>query len=159
MHSKGPVSPAESTVPPTCLRFYVLDDEPVIGESITRALTNRGMTGSYFTEADRLLAETARRPPDLIVLDLTLKGADAAWIMLRLEALGYRGRLLLMSGWLEAALRDGLRFGQTCRLSMLPPLVKPFRLNELYERVAVMLQACAQCQSEPRHCAARVRLM
>ncbi len=66
---------------------------------------------------------------------------------------------LLMSGWLEAALKDGLRFGEACGLVHLPLLVKPFRLNELFERIAMMLHVCARCVAAPAQSAGRVRAL
>ena len=129
------------------LRFLVLDDEAAIAQLVTRALVTCGMTGEGFTDPAVFVAETARCAPELIVLDLSLGGTDACAVMRQLAALGYGGKVLLMSGWLDAALRESEQIGASCGLSVLEPLPKPFRLYDLYRRVATLQHSCPECRS------------
>jgi len=134
-----------------CVRrveFSVVDDEADIAHLVARALSACGMAGCWFTEPAAFLAEAARKAPNLVVLDLSLRGSDACAVMRQLAALRYRGSVLLMSGWLDAALRESERVGTACGLSMLEPLPKPFRLDDLYLRVARVAQVCASCRSQ-----------
>jgi len=143
-----------------CVRrveFSVVDDEADIAHLVARALSACGMAGCWFTEPAAFLAEAARKAPNLVVLDLSLRGSDACAVMRQLAALRYRGSVLLMSGWLDAALRESERVGTACGLSMLEPLPKPFRLADLYQRTAQILHACAKCRLPARDCAAHAQ--
>lgn len=131
-------------------RALVLDDEPNVGAIVCKALAAAGLQPQFFQSVTPFLVELKKTCPELVVLDLALGSTDAVEVIRKLEALQYSGRVLLISGHDEATLKDindiGLRHG----LRMLTPLRKPFRANELKDRLATeVLIAPAGAASKP----------
>ena len=56
----------------------VVDDEPTIGEVVSRYLRARGLRDARGAEAARGAGRGAERAPDLIVLDLMLPGSTGS---------------------------------------------------------------------------------
>jgi two-component system cell cycle response regulator len=136
-----PRSPAPSelaaTQPPLPATAYVLDDEAEIGALLGKVLGACGIESRQFTESEPFLAELESKPPDLIVLDLSLGQSDAVEIIRHLEILKYRGKVLLISGRDEATLSEIAQIGERHGLAMLAPLRKPFRPADLRQRLAI----------------------
>lgn len=120
----------------TGILAYVLDDEPSVAEIVSHALTKAAAKACPFTDPVWFMMRTRACPPDLVVLDLSLGGTNAVEIMRQLEILDYRGKVLLMSGRFDGALHEAERIGGLLGLAMLTPLLKPFRLADLAQRVA-----------------------
>jgi len=73
--------------------------------------------------------------PELIVLDLALGQSDAVEVVRYLEVMKYSGKVLLMSGHDPSMLSEIEEIGRSHGLDMLPSLHKPFRVNELKDRL------------------------
>jgi len=110
---------------------YVLDDEAQIGALVCATLTANNIATRQFTHPIQFLEELKVSPPDLVVLDLSLGQSDAVEVIRQLEALKYKGRVLLMSGRDQATLAEITQIGKRRGLAMLPPLHKPFRAGDL----------------------------
>jgi len=138
----------------------VLDDEVRVGTVVCKALTIAGLTARQFADPLQFLTELKLSPPELVVLDLALGETDAIEIIRKLEVLKFRGRILLISGRHEAALKEIEKIGQSHGLNMLPPLQKPFRVAELKSRLeavpALVRSAKATGQPGPETPAAAV---
>ena len=119
-----------------CGSAFVLDDEPQVGALVGKVLETCGIAARQFTAPEPFLEELKSAPPELIVLDLSLGQSDAVEVIGHLEALSYRGKVLLISGRDLEALEDTARIGTAHGLSMLPPLQKPFRPRDLQQRLA-----------------------
>lgn len=114
---------------------FVLDDEARVGAVVCKALAMTGLAPRQFTNPFQFLAELKLSEPDLVVLDLALGETDAIEIIRKLEVLKFKGRILLISGRHEAALKEIEQIGRSHGLEMLPPLQKPFRFAELKARL------------------------
>jgi EAL domain-containing protein (putative c-di-GMP-specific phosphodiesterase class I)/FixJ family two-component response regulator len=123
-------SPAQ-TVP----RAYVLDDEPGVCAFVCDVLSRNGFLAVQFSTMPSLVERLAVEPSEILVLDLSLGQSDAVEVMQHLERLGYRGKVLLISGRDGDTLREIQHIGRSRGLSMLPPLGKPFRAAELKQRI------------------------
>jgi CheY-like chemotaxis protein len=89
---------------------YVLDDEGPVGTLVSRMLSSLGYVPMTFTEMPQCLQQlkeaTEYSKPALLVLDLALGKHDAVDVFDQLKALGFKGRLLLMSGVDETTLNE-----------------------------------------------------
>lgn len=115
----------------------VLDDEAQIGAFVCKALTSAGFTAKQYTDPLQFLLQVQRFAPDLIILDLALGRSDAVDVMRKLDTLKYAGSVLLVSGRDEATLNQIEQIGRARGLIMLPSLQKPFRIDELRQRVQI----------------------
>jgi EAL domain-containing protein (putative c-di-GMP-specific phosphodiesterase class I) len=102
---------------------------------LSKMLGALGVDNRHFVDPPPFLAEMEAASPDLILLDLALGQSDAIDLIRRLEALEYRGRVLLVSGKDVTILNEAERIGRAHGLWMLPPLQKPVRLGELQRRI------------------------
>jgi len=124
----------ESAVQPAAARAFVLDDELRIATMVGKVLEAGGFAARNFTAIPQFLAELKSDAPELLVLDLSLGESNVVEIIHRLEACGYAGKVLLISGRDETTLCDIARIGAHHGLSMLPPLKKPFRPADVRQR-------------------------
>ena len=113
----------------------ILDDDPTVGLVLCKMLSALDVANRHFVDPLAFLAEARGCPPDLILLDLALGQSDAIDLIRKLEALQYRGRVLLVSGKDVTILNEAERIGRAHGLWMLPPLQKPVRMGELRGRL------------------------
>ncbi|HEY4264301.1 MAG TPA: EAL domain-containing response regulator [Micropepsaceae bacterium] len=119
----------------TMPRAYVLDDEAEIRAFVCEVLRRNGFHAVQFSTMPSLVEQLAVEPSEVLILDLALGQSDAVEVMQHLERLGYRGKILLISGRDGDILRDIQNIGRSRGLSMLPPLGKPFRAGDLKQRL------------------------
>jgi EAL domain-containing protein (putative c-di-GMP-specific phosphodiesterase class I) len=119
------------------LNAYVLDDEVQVGKVVCQMLVATGFLPRQFTSPAPFLAALGESTPELIVLDLALGQSDAIEIMRRLEAVGYTGKVLLISGHDETMLAEVAQIGERRGFVMLEPLTKPFRIGDFKKRLAI----------------------
>ncbi len=119
---------------------YVLDDESAVGTLVSRMLSSLGYVPLTFTEVPQCLQQlkdaTEYSKPSLLVLDLALGKHDAVDVFDQLKALGFKGKLLLMSGVDETTLNEVQKICTSRGLPAFPPLKKPFRIDALKERLS-----------------------
>ena len=114
----------------------VVDDEPTIGDVVSRYLERAGYDTRIARDGPSAVAAAAERRPDLVVLDLMLPGLDGLEVMRRLRD-GDRRRpavVLLTARGEEADRIAGLRLGAD------DYVVKPFSPAELVARVDAVLR-------------------
>ncbi len=114
----------------------VVDDEPTIGEVVSRYLERAGYRTRVAPDGARALELVADQRPDLVVLDLMLPGIDGLEVMRRLrEQQRERIALILLTAKGEESDRViGLRLGAD------DYVVKPFSPAELVARVDAVLR-------------------
>ncbi len=140
-------------MPDNSRKAYVLDDVAAIGAVVCRVLETCGHQATAFSDPETFLSALEASPPDLAILDLALGRSDAIEVMRKLEALRYQGDIVLMSGRSSEILSEINQIGISRGLSMLPPLDKPFRpeevkarLRSVPERKQVAVRTGSQCQ-------------
>jgi EAL domain-containing protein (putative c-di-GMP-specific phosphodiesterase class I)/FixJ family two-component response regulator len=121
------------------LLAYVLDDEVQIGDFVCAVLCASGCVAKQFGDTQSFLAAVKVHDPDLTIVDLALGHSDAVEVIRLLETIKYRGRVLLISGRDEGTLAEIRQIGERRGLVMLPPLKKPFRAEDLKNRVKNLL--------------------
>lgn len=116
--------------------ILVVDDEPIIGEVVSRYLERAGYAARVAGDGVQALQLAAEQTPDLVVLDIMLPGLDGLEVMRRLQQVE-RTSVILLTAKSEAADRIvGLQRGAD------DYVIKPFSPGELVARVdAVMRRA------------------
>jgi two-component system, OmpR family, response regulator ResD len=113
----------------------VVDDEPTIGEVVSRYLKHAGYETRVAEDGLEALEAVAERAPDLIVLDLMLPGLDGLEVMRRVRADDRASAIILLTAKGEESDRIiGLRLGAD------DYVVKPFSPAELVARVDAVLR-------------------
>ena len=114
----------------------VVDDEDQVRHFVAAVLAEAGvevLEASGASEAMQLLAERDE-PLALLLSDVVMKGTSGPELARRLIAEGRVQRVMFMSGYTGPALRE-----QLADLAAVPLIQKPFRSDELLERVRAAL--------------------
>jgi two-component system response regulator ResD len=114
----------------------VVDDEPTIGDVVSRYLQRAGFETRVALDGQQAIAINAERSPDLVILDIMLPGLDGLEVMRRLQQSeqGCPAVILLTARGEEADRIAGLRRGAD------DYVVKPFSPGELVARVQAVLR-------------------
>ena len=114
--------------------ILIVDDEPTIGEVVSRYLERAGYEARVAGDGREALQLAGDRRPDLVVLDLMLPGMDGLEVMRRLRE-RERVAVILLTAKGEASDRvNGLRLGADDYVA------KPFSPAELVARVDAVLR-------------------
>jgi DNA-binding response OmpR family regulator len=114
----------------------VVDDEPTLGEVVSRYLQRAGYDTRVAADGNAAIAAAGESRPDLVVLDLMLPGLDGLEVMRRIREQD-RDRIaviLLTAKGEESDRVIGLRLGAD------DYVVKPFSPAELVARVDAVLR-------------------
>jgi DNA-binding response OmpR family regulator len=118
--------------------ILVVDDEPTIGEVVSRYLERAGYRTRLAADGHAAMAAVEQLAPDLIVLDLMLPGIDGLEVMRRVRdrarARDHTAIILLTARGEESDRVVGLRLGAD------DYVVKPFSPAELVARVDAVLR-------------------
>jgi EAL domain-containing protein (putative c-di-GMP-specific phosphodiesterase class I) len=131
-----PTESQPSQSPATRPRVFAIDDEEGICQFICTAATSLGYEADYFTSAQLAFRALKHCSPAVIFLDVALGGSDAIDVLRKLEEIGFRGVVQVMSGSNQSILEDVRRIGERHKLIMRPPLNKPFRLDAIRKVLA-----------------------
>jgi DNA-binding NtrC family response regulator len=112
---------------PTCL---VVDDDPAVVQTLEWIIGNHRVGPTEFGCVEDVVAACEEMAPDLLFLDVALRGFDAIDVIRALGERHYGGPIALVSAH-HALLNDIARVGERHGLRMLPPLTKPFRAHQI----------------------------
>lgn len=138
-------APGPAASGPTAL---VVDDHADICAVVTAQLRALGIPAEGLGSKQALLDALARRPPELLLLDLSLGETDAVEIFDLLRDRGFRGRIVLMSGHAGSVLEHARRIGERAGVEICGTLRKPFRRSELAEVLASAAGKAAAAAAE-----------
>jgi len=112
------------------LRCIVVEDDDAVRAAIVLALRDCDVEATDFTSTGQVLSACDRIAPDVVFLDIALRGFDGIDVVRALGNDGYRGVVQLVSGH-HALLGTVQRIGEGAGLRMLKPVCKPFRASEI----------------------------
>jgi signal transduction histidine kinase/FixJ family two-component response regulator len=113
-------------------RVLVVEDEPTVARLIADVLEEEGMHVDVLLDGREALEHAARQPFDLVICDMKMPGLDGQRFYKSLERSGnpLRERFLFVTGDVIAA-----QTREFLERHHLPHVAKPFRVEELTEKV------------------------
>ncbi len=127
-------------------RILLVDDEPLIIESLTYSLTQEGFEVSSLADGSQVMAAVEEFQPDLVVLDIMLPGMSGLEVCRQLRARSPIPVIMLTARTEEIDRILGLEFGAD------DYLVKPFSFRELLARIrAVLRRVALDRQAQHKH--------
>jgi signal transduction histidine kinase/FixJ family two-component response regulator len=125
-------------------RVLVVEDEPTVARLIADVLEDEGMHVDVLLDGREALDRAARQPFDLVICDMKMPGLDGQHFYKSLERSGnpLRERFLFVTGDIIAA-----QTREFLERHHLPHVAKPFRVEELTEKVHGVLAISAHHQT------------
>jgi DNA-binding response OmpR family regulator len=120
--------------PERTVRILVIEDDPTVGEVVTRYLLREGYEVQTASDGGAAVELVRRDPPDLMVLDLMLPGMDGFEVCRRVRSLAPVPIIMLTARGQEADRVMGLELGADDYVA------KPFSPRELTARVKSVLR-------------------
>jgi DNA-binding response OmpR family regulator len=112
-------------------RLLLIDDEPALAAFVAKAADMCGFE-PVIAESDQLFRDKFHEArPQMVALDLGMPGMDGVELIRFLADQDFRDPVLIISGFDRRVLESAVRLGITLGLSMVGPLEKPARLEEL----------------------------
>ena len=113
------------------LRLLVIDDEPALADFVAQVAADCGFE-PILTSDDATFRQAVRTErPDIVALDLGMPGMDGVELLRFLAAEDSRAPVLIISGFDRRVLESAFRLGEALGLTMIGPLEKPVRFQEL----------------------------
>lgn len=112
-------------------RLLLVDDEPALAEFIASAARECGFEPILTANDEEFRERFLGDPPNMVALDLGMPGMDGVELLRFLAAEGFRSPVLIISGFDRRVLESAFRLGEALGLTMVGPLEKPVRLEEL----------------------------
>lgn len=116
--------------------ILVVDDEQDAGRLMQRVLSASGHEVCAIGDPEEAISWLQKNTPDLVLLDIKLKGRSGISVLESLRGLGLRTKILMVTGYPSAETRKtAMDFG------VQEYLIKPIEIDELESRVNRLLAA------------------
>ncbi len=122
------------------MRLVVLDDDEAIAQFMAGVATGRGWDARAVMREAEFQALIRAAPPNAIILDLQLATSDGIEQLRFLHSVGYRGAIVLISGFDARVLESAQQVGHSLGLSIVAVLEKPARAAHIHEVLATIEQ-------------------
>lgn len=116
-------------------RLLLIDDDSMVGRLLGHAAEECGCDAVRTATMASFQLSFHEQLPDIVAVDLSVPGYDGIEILRFLAGEQFRGLVLIVSGLDHRILNAALRLGITLGLDMAEPLAKPFRLEDLAQRL------------------------
>lgn len=115
-------------------RILIVDDDPVMSRAIQRQLMRKGFETEMALDGFTAGLKLTQFQPDVMILDLKMKGMDGIGVLKNLSReLRTSLKILVVSGDTSSRIQEALRAGAHAALA------KPFRSNELFDKIGELL--------------------
>jgi CheY-like chemotaxis protein len=111
-------------------RLLLIDDEPALADYLANAARTCGFEAVVTQQDEEFRRAFLQLRPEMVALDLGMP-VDGVELTRFLADEGYRGPVLIVSGFDRRVLESAFRLGETLGLQMVGPLEKPVRLDVL----------------------------
>jgi CheY-like chemotaxis protein len=116
--------------------LLIADDEAAFAEFVGTVAAGLGYTVRTAIDGATFKARYGERVPDVAVLDVLMPDADGLELTRWLVAVGYTGRLIVVSGYDRRYLRAAQAFGAVSGKIDMRILGKPVKLADLRNALA-----------------------
>lgn len=113
-------------------RLLLIDDEPALADFVANAARESGFDPSVTSDAESFRGRFRSNRPDGVALDLGMP-VDGVELLRFLSDEEFDGPVLIISGFDRRVLESAFRLGEALGLTMMGPLEKPVRLEDLEE--------------------------
>ncbi len=113
--------------------LLLIDDEPALADFVAKAADLCGWRPVVTGEDQEFRDRFDEHRPNMVALDLGMPGMDGVELLRFLSDREYDGPVLIISGFDRRVLDSAFRLGETLGLTMVGPLEKPARLDQLEE--------------------------
>ncbi|HEX7090051.1 MAG TPA: response regulator [Longimicrobiales bacterium] len=113
-------------------KIFIADDDPLLLEGLSRALSGRGYTVRTAPDGPQLLSLMERESPDLVVLDIMMPGMSGLDVLRRVRD---DGRWPTVPVMMVTALTDAVVTESARNDGASEVIYKPFRLRDLVARI------------------------
>jgi DNA-binding response OmpR family regulator len=127
-----PERPQPSSPAPVLL---MIEDDQMFARFAQHAAEECGYRFTRTGDGENFVRTFHNLDPEVVVVDLHVPGCDGIEILRFLADEDYHGRVLICSGMDRRVLESAFRFGDAVGLNMAAPLAKPFRFEELAQRL------------------------
>ena len=112
-------------------RLLLVDDEPALADFIASAARECGYEATITSDDEQFRERFLETRPDMVVLDLGMPGMDGIELLRFLAEERFQSPVLIISGFDRRVLESSFRLGEAHGLTMVGPLEKPVRLEQL----------------------------
>lgn len=112
-------------------RLLLIDDEPALADYVASAARMCGFDPAVAANEEGFRRLYEDQDPAVVVLDLGMPHTDGVEFLRYLADHGFKGPVLIVSGFDRRVLESAFRLGSALGLAMAGPLEKPVRLEEL----------------------------
>lgn len=113
------------------LRLLILDDDPLVGQTVQMMAASIGAQSAYCRTASEFFAQVCGWAPSHILLDLVMPGVDGVEVIQRLAEMGCQATLIIVSGVDRRVMDAAQRSARQHRLPLAGALSKPFSRGAL----------------------------
>ena len=114
-------------------RLLLIDDEPALAAFVAKAADLCGFEPVIADHDSEFREKFQGERPQMVALDLGMPGMDGVELLRFLAAEGFEEPVLIISGFDRRVLDSAYRLGEALGLTMVGPLEKPARLEQLEE--------------------------
>lgn len=114
-------------------RLLLIDDEPALAAFVAKAADLCGFEPVIADEDQQFRDLFHQQRPQMVALDLGMPGMDGIELLRFLASEEFREPVLIISGFDRRVLESAYRLGEALGLTMVGPLEKPARLEQLEE--------------------------
>lgn len=112
-------------------RLLLIDDEPTLADFLANAARACGFEAIVTARDQDFRDAFVANRPEMVALDLGMPGMDGVELTRFVAEQGYRGPVLIVSGFDRRVLESAFRLGEALGLNMVGPVEKPVRFEEL----------------------------
>lgn len=125
-------------------RLLLIDDEPALADYLANAARSCGFDPIVTAHDQEFRDAFVANPPEMVAVDLGMPGMDGVELIRFLADQGYRGPVLIVSGFDRRVLESAFRLGEALGLQMAGPVEKPVRLDVLEELLSKLKATLVQ---------------
>lgn len=124
-------------------QMLVVDDEPAMGRLMKRVGEQCGYAVRVTTCSEAFMDEVVRAEPEVIILDLSMPGADGVDLLRFLATTRCRAQILIVSGFDARVLETTGRLGSAQGLRIAGTVAKPARAADIRAAITNLTEDAA----------------